>query len=110
MGYLDGYRILTLFQWFLSSSIPQIDDDSITYTYKTRSFSFPIAFSSVSNSTLLTCHTTSSRANNDTLYGTSQIGVVRYMNYDNQYRISIVDRFTQHISTEWSATILGLGW
>ena len=97
-------------QWFLSSSIPQIDDDSITYTYKTKSFSFPIAFSSVSNSTLLTCHTTSSRTDTNTLYGTSQIGVVRYMNYDNQYRISIVDRFTQHISTDWSVTIIGLGW
>ena len=94
----------------MSFTIPQIDDDSIIYTYKTKNFSFPIAFSSVSNSTLLTCHITTAKTDNNTIYGTSQIGVVRYINYDNQYRISIIDRFTQHISNEWSATIIGLGW
>ena len=95
----------------MTAAATQISNSNITHVYKTIQFSFPINFTSIQSSTLIGAHITSSTSNTSTTYGSGQIGLVKYVNYANEYRLSIVDPTnTSQITKSWAVTIIGLGW
>ena len=95
----------------MTATANQISDRGVTHVYKTIQFSFPINFTSIQSSTLIGANITSSSSNTSATYGTVQIGLVRYTNYANEYRLSIRDPSnTSQITNTWSVTIIGLGY
>ena len=95
----------------MTAAANQINNSNITYVYKTIQFSFPINFTSIQSSTLIGAHITPSSSNTSATYGLGQIGLVKYVNYANEYRLSIIDPTnTSQITNSWAVTIIGLGW